>query len=135
MSYVSQQRLMTCDRRLQEIVLAAFKRMDFVVLCGFRNEKDQTDAFEQGRSKVQWPNSRHNRNPSKAVDLAPLPINWKDTTAFRQLSDIMFEEAKARGVRLRWGGDFNMNGKPDDRFVDMPHYEIVDEKTTVTGRN
>jgi len=125
MSHISQVRLATCDKRLQQVVLAVFQRMDFVVLCGFRNERDQNDAFEQGRSKVKWPNSRHNRSPSKAVDLAPLPIDWKDTTRFKELAAIMIEEAQRLGIKLRWGGDFNQNGLPDDRFVDMPHFEIV----------
>jgi peptidoglycan L-alanyl-D-glutamate endopeptidase CwlK len=29
-----------------------------------------------------------------------------------------------RSLGLRWGGDFNDNGKADDKFVDMPHFEL-----------
>ena len=123
-SRVSLARLATCDSRLQSVCHAAIERIDFTVLCGFRNERDQNDAFERGFSKVKWPNGRHNKMPSQAVDLAPYPINWSDIDRFKALAMVMLDEAKALGVKLRWGGDFNRNGLSDDKFGDMPHFEI-----------
>ena len=124
LSVIAKQRLLTCDTRLQIIVNAAAKRIHFQVLCGHRGEKEQNDAFERGMSKLRWPQSRHNSNPSQAVDLAPLPIDWHNTDRFKTLAMIVMDEASKAGVKLRWGGDFNMNSLPDDKFVDLPHYEL-----------
>jgi peptidoglycan L-alanyl-D-glutamate endopeptidase CwlK len=119
-------RLDTCDPRLQRIAKMAIARTDFIVLCGYRSRAEQEDAFERGATKLHWPNSKHNASPSQAFDLAPVPIDWNNLEAFRNLARIILEEAGKLGIRLRWGGDFNMNGKPDDKFVDMPHFELLD---------
>lgn len=117
-------RLETCDHRLQIVMKRAIARYDFTVLCGHRSKQEQEDAFERGASKLRWPNSKHNKTPSLAVDVAPFPIDWDDLDRFREMARIIMEEADKAGIKLRWGGDFNMNGKPDDKFVDMPHFEI-----------
>jgi len=117
-------RLETCDHRLQIVMKRAIARYDFTVLCGHRSKQEQEDAFERGASKLRWPNSKHNKTPSLAVDVAPFPIDWDDLGRFREMARIIMEEADKAGIKLRWGGDFNMNGKPDDKFVDMPHFEI-----------
>jgi peptidoglycan L-alanyl-D-glutamate endopeptidase CwlK len=117
-------RLETCDHRLQIVMKRAIARFDFTVLCGHRSKQEQNDAYERGASKLQWPNSKHNKTPSLAVDVAPFPIDWDDLGRFREMARIIMEEADKAGIKLRWGGDFNMNGKPDDKFVDMPHFEI-----------
>jgi hypothetical protein len=126
LSSIGKKRLATCDPRLQAVVNEAIKRTDFSVLCGHRGREEQEDAFERGTTRVHYPKSKHNSYPSKAVDLAPYPIDWNNLERFRDLAKIMFEEAEKLNVKLRWGGDFNMNGKPDDKFNDMPHYEIVE---------
>ena len=125
-SKLSLQRLATCDQRLQDVCHAAIKRIDFTVLCGFRNKQDQNDAFERGFSKVKWPNGRHNKQPSQAVDLAPFPIDWKNLDRFKALAMIMLDEATKLHVKITWGGDFNQNGLPDDKFIDMPHFQTRD---------
>lgn len=124
-STLSLTRLATCDVRLQQICEASIKRMDFSVICGHRGELEQNDAFEQGRSKLKWPLSRHNKTPSQAVDLAPYPINWQNADAFKVLAMIMLSEAAKLHIPLRWGGDFNRDRDyHNDRFVDLPHYEL-----------
>lgn len=124
LSKTSQQRLSTCDPRLQVIVIAAIKRIDFTVLCGHRGQQDQDDAVARGFSKTPWPKSKHNSLPSAAVDLAPYPIDWHNLDRFKALAMIMIDEAHKAGTKIRWGGDFNRNGLPDDKFIDMPHFEL-----------
>lgn len=120
-------RLASCDARLQMVCNAAIERTDFTVLCGYRSEAEQADAFERGMSKLRYPQSKHNKWPSRAVDLAPWPIDWNDIPRFVALADIMLEEAKRLGVNLRWGGDWNRNGDwRDEKFRDMPHYQLED---------
>ena len=124
-SKLSLERLATCDQRLQDVCHAAIKRIDFSVLCGFRNEKDQNDAFERGFSKVKWPKSRHNKQPSQAVDLAPYPINWKNLDRFKALMLIVKSEGQRLQIPLRFGMDFNQNDIiGDDKFIDWPHVEL-----------
>lgn len=124
-SKISRQRLNTCDPRLIQICEAAIKRMDFAVICGHRDKKAQDEAFKGGFSKLKFPRSKHNKMPSLAVDLAPFPIDWKDIGRFIALADIVLDEAKKAGVKIRWGADWNRNGKwQDEKFRDWPHFEI-----------
>jgi len=125
-SALSEQRLATCDHRLQMVLREAIKYVDFTVMCGHRGKQDQEDAFRLGRSKVRWPKSKHNTLPSLAVDIAPYPVDWNDTTRFARLAGYVERIAHELNIKLRWGGDFNGNWRSDDAFVDMPHIEIVE---------
>jgi len=99
-------RLNTCDECLQAICHAVIPYYDFTVLCGHRNLHQQTAAFVAGRSKVEWPNSKHNSQPSLAVDIAPWPIDWDDLGRFYYLAGRMKMAANVHEVTLRWGGDW-----------------------------
>jgi peptidoglycan L-alanyl-D-glutamate endopeptidase CwlK len=128
LSAVSERRLSTVAEPLRSIVYAVAADFPTMVVCGHRTQADQEEAFRLKRSKLSWPRSKHNSNPSRAVDLAPLKngaIDWNDREAFRELARRMFFHAKARGVDIRWGGDFNMDGLENDRFIDMPHFELL----------
>lgn len=118
--------LSTCDIRLQTIFKEVAKRFDIKILCGFRNEADQNKAFAEGKSKKKWPDGEHNQMPSKAVDVVPYPVDWNDINRFILLSKVVLAIAKEQGIKLKWGADWNGNGKIDDeRFKDFPHWEII----------
>lgn len=124
-STLSEQRLQTCDPRLQAILKEAIRHVDFTIMCGFRGPDEQEDAYRTGRSKVRWPNSKHNRRPSVAVDLAPFPVDWTDTARFARLAGYIERIAHEQGIKLRWGGDFDRDGRTvGEKLVDMPHLEI-----------
>jgi len=126
-SALSEQRLASCDPRLQAILKEAIRHVDFTIMCGFRGPDEQEDAYRTGRSKVRWPNSKHNRKPSVAVDLAPYPVDWTDTARFARLAGYIERIAHEQGVKLRWGGDFDMDGRTaGEKLVDMPHLEIIE---------
>lgn len=112
----SELQLKTCCKELQDICNEAIKEMDFTVICGHRGEKEQNEAFERGASKLKYPNSKHNSNPSIAVDIAPYPIKWTDKKRFIELSKIMKRIAKEKNIELVWGGDWKMQ--------DLVHFEI-----------
>ena len=124
----SRTRLKTCHPLLIEICNEAIEIMDFSVICGHRSQKEQTKAFDSGHSKVQFPRSRHNVSPSRAVDIAPYRkgVQWDDKEAFCLLAGIMFGIAATKGVKLRWGGDwdgdFNVH---DQTFNDLAHFELT----------
>ena len=48
---------------------------DFGITCGKRDKEGQDKAVFEGRSKVKYPNSKHNKEPAEAVsrDFPPLP--------------------------------------------------------------
>jgi len=124
--------LATCDVRLQIVFNEVIKHRDCIVLCGHRTEEEQNEAFnaKPQRSKVQWPNSKHNSLPSLAADVAPYPLDWNDHARFVQFAGFVLGVAAVLGVKLRWGGDWNLNGtSKDESFFDGPHFEIIEETT------
>ena len=108
---------------------------DFTVLEGVRTPERQKQLYAQGRTKpgpkVTWTlNSRHFVNPKTgyghAVDLAPFPIDWSDLTKFDAISRAMFDAAKELGIAIRWGADWDRDGKPRERGeTDSPHFELA----------
>jgi peptidoglycan L-alanyl-D-glutamate endopeptidase CwlK len=112
---ISLARLGECHEDLQRLVreYARTSPWDFTVLCGHRGEKDQEAAFASGASKLHWPKSKHNTYPSRAVDLTPYPVDWKDREAFEDQRRFVLECAVRLAIRIRvisW---------------DLPHFELV----------
>jgi len=116
----SAQRLETCDDDLIVVFDDVVKIYDCTILCGFRNEMDQMRAYTSGRSKLKFPDSKHNNIPSMAVDVVPWPIDWDDLYRFFHLAGIVKGMAYARGVEIIWGGDWKT-------FKDFPHYQLKGE--------
>ena len=99
--------------------------MDITVLEGYRSREKQNKAFSEGRSKLQYPNSKHNQTPSLAVDIAPYPIDWNDRERFAYMGGLAKGIGATMGINVRWGGDWNSDGRiKDHKFQDMPHIEI-----------
>lgn len=127
-------KLMTCDERLQKLMFEVIKYYDFTVLEGHREESLQNLYFEQGKSKLSWPNSKHNQYPSKAIDIAPYHaeaphIRWSDRESFYFMAGIVKGIASQMGIKIRHGGDWNMNNNlKDQTFFDLPHFELVEKK-------
>ncbi|MHA2350719.1 MAG: M15 family metallopeptidase [Candidatus Thorarchaeota archaeon] len=118
----------TLDPRLQDVVNLAIKIMDFSLLSGYRGKAEQDRYFKMGTSLKQFPESKHNRHPSIAVDLAPYPIDWTDTQRFYVLAGVMLACALVCKVKLRWGGDWDSDGDLQDQsFQDLGHFEIVED--------
>ena len=127
-SVKSQRILSTCDPRLQEICNEVIKFFDITILSGHRGKQEQDRLVNEGKSKLEFPASKHNLSPSLAVDIAPYPVNWSDTGRFKLLAGIMFGIASQKGIKLRWGGDWNGNWDfKDQTFNDLPHFEIIEK--------
>ena len=117
-------RLHQCHPLLQMLMLTVIKKTDFSVICGHRDANAQNLAYTQGRSKLKWPNSKHNKVPSEAVDIVPYPIDWEDISRFEKLGEIVIETWKTEideedkgGWELVWGKNFK-------GLVDYPHFEL-----------
>tara|TARA_R110002096_G_C14561156_1_gene719920 strand:+ start:241 stop:633 length:393 start_codon:yes stop_codon:yes gene_type:complete len=123
----SKERLATCDKRLQRVFNEVIKYVDCSVLEGHRNEERQNKLFDEGKSKVKYPRGRHNSYPSRAVDVTPYPVDWNDRERQTLFAGFVIGIARSMDIRLRWGGDWDMDFKVmDNRFDDFPHFEIID---------
>ena len=122
----STEKLLTCRHELQVVAHEAIKLVDFSIIHGYRTQEQQDLIYAQGLSKAKYPNSKHNTNPSDAFDFMPYPVDWKDTKQFSYIAGIIVGIGLAKGIVLRWGGDWNQNGKiNDERFLDFGHIEFV----------
>lgn len=121
----SKSRLNTCDKRLVELFNEVVKGFDCTIIEGHRGKEKQNAAYNSGHSKVKYPNGKHNKTPSVAVDVAPYPIDWKDRDRFHYFGGYVLGIAAKMGLRIRWGGDWDMDTQTkDNKFDDLVHFEI-----------
>lgn len=122
---LSKQRLSTCHPELANLILQVAKHFPCQVICGYRNEKEQNLAYQTGHSKSPWPSSKHNKSPSIAVDVAPIPYDPKDIRRIAMFAGFVLGVGSQLGLTLRWGGDWNSNLQmADESFPDMFHFEL-----------
>jgi len=134
----SRQKLDTCHPELITVAELALDKspVDITIIHGWRGEDVQNALFDSGASKLRYPHSKHNHTDadgmpeSLAIDFAPWvdgTIPWKDTHMFALIAGVMFAAASEVGVRLRWGGDFDMDlSTTDHTFLDWGHMELRD---------
>ena len=124
----SKERLATCDERLQEVFNEVIQFVDCSVLEGHRGQERQDQLYIDGKTKVKYPNGRHNRFKSYAVDCTPYPGDWADRERQTLFAGFVLGVARSKGIKLRWGGDWDMDFKVmDNRFDDFPHFEVKDD--------
>ena len=118
-------KLETCDKRLQDLFLRVVKKFDCTILEGHRSKDRQNKLFDEGKSKLKYPKGKHNSLPSKAVDVAPYPIDWNDRERFTYFAGYVLGIAYQMGLKIRWGGDWDMGTQvTDNNFDDLPQFEI-----------
>lgn len=125
-------KLFQCHRDLQTLFNEVICHTDCSILVGYRNELQQNEAYENGKSQLKFPESKHNKDPSWAVDVAPYPIDWNDIPRFISFAKFVLETAKLLRINcdikhcVRWGGDWNCNGDlTDQKLHDYAHFEII----------
>lgn len=135
----SRARLKGVHPQLVRVVELAIERsrVDFTVLEGVRTPQRQAELYAQGRTKpgkiVTWTlKSNHFVRADgfgHAVDLAPWPIDWEGPARFPKfdaIAEAMFDAARELGVKIRWGADWDQDGKPRERGEsDSPHFELA----------
>ncbi len=124
----SRTNLATCHSELQRLFYKVLAYdYDHTIIEGHRKQAEQDEAFRTGRSKLQWPLSKHNREPSLAVDVAPYPIDWNDIDRFYHFAGFVMGVAACLGINVRWGGDWDRDLEfGDQTFFDLPHWELVE---------
>jgi peptidoglycan L-alanyl-D-glutamate endopeptidase CwlK len=138
----SKARLNTCHPDLIKICTIVVSIMDNSVTEGARPDEKQMEYFLAGKSKLDGVNKRSKHQVtkeeplSKAVDIAPYPIDYSDglkaRARFYMLAGYMFavsEMLLASGEithKLRWGGDWDSDKDfSDQSFDDLPHFELI----------
>ena len=130
----SEARLMTCHQDLQIVFNEVIKRFDCSILCGHRGFISQNQAYQEGKSQLKYPASKHNKMPSLAVDVVPYPVDWHDHDRFYLfagyvlgIGDLFYHQGIITH-RLRWGGDWDQDTNvKDQHFNDFPHFELIKE--------
>tara|TARA_R110002020_G_scaffold404194_1_gene614261 strand:- start:89 stop:484 length:396 start_codon:yes stop_codon:yes gene_type:complete len=121
----SRANLASCHEDLQKVFNEVIKTVDCSVIEGNRSKERQNKLYEEGKTKVRYPDGRHNAIPSNAADVCPYPIDWDDRERFHLFAGYVLGVASGMGITLRWGGDWNMNFEVDDnKFDDFPHFEL-----------
>lgn len=121
----SLEKLQTCHIDIQKVMQEVIKHFDFTIIYGHRGKEIQ-DKLYPNFSKVKFPDSKHNKTPSLAIDIAPYPIDWNDINRFIYLAGFVVGIANSIGIGLRWGGDWNKDTElKDNRFNDMGHFELI----------
>lgn len=123
----------------------AWSRIEFEVSDGPRTIEEQRAHFnaKPQRSKVNpdayaetkalYKAAKHVVGPgeplSRAVDLfvPGQPGGSYDKVALGYLAGVMDAAAKSLGIAIRWGGDFDQDGKllEPGTFHDLPHFELT----------
>lgn len=135
----SSHHLRTLTDGLQRVLLEVVKTYDCSITQGHRGEDAQGLAVKMGRSKVAWPNGKHNSYPSKAADVAPYPIDYGGALIqngelvkanlhallrFYHFAGYVQGVAHQMGVPIRWGGDWDGDFDLfDQSFMDLVHFE------------
>lgn len=124
----SEQRLLETDPDLQRVFREVIKLMDVIIVTGYRGRDEQNAMYAQGKSQRQYPDSKHNQKPSKAIDVAPYPYDPEDRERFTYMAGIALGVAHGLGISLRWGGDWDQDGEvKDNSFDDLFHFELVED--------
>lgn len=99
-------------------------KQDFTVIQGRRSQEQQAEAVARGNSWTM--RSRH--LTGHAIDVVPYPIDWNDLEKFKLIRDAFFQASQQLDVPIRWGGDWNEDGKFTDEIkrgsYDGGHFEL-----------
>lgn len=122
----SKENLRECHPDLQKLFLEVIKYYDCTVIEGYRGETEQNKAYYAGKSTLKFPQSKHNKTPSMAVDVVPYPVDWKDYKRFYFFAGFVKATALSMGINVRLGADWDGdNSFKDQTFHDLPHFELL----------
>ena len=123
----SKQRIKECHMDIQRLFFELIKYFDCTITEGHRGREKQNQYYEEGLTKVEYPGSKHNAIPSKAIDATPYPVDYEDRERQTYFAGMVLGVASQMGIKIRWGGDWDRDTEVDDnRFDDLPHFELVE---------
>ena len=131
----SKKNLYECEQDLIDLFEEVVRHYDCSIIEGVRSKEEQNKLFHGGKSKVEWPNSKHNvtdtQPQSRAVDVIPYPAVldgvsiWNDLNRFYHFVGFVRGVAAHMGIEIRCGADWDGdNNLRDQSFNDLPHIEL-----------
>lgn len=123
MNKTSRLKLESCHQNIIRLAIAVNNIYPIQCICGHRNEYEQSKAFHNGMSRLEFPKSKHNSKPSLAADFVPDPDNsaktldWNDIEEFERMCLVFEQVADEMDIKIRLGRDFS--------FKDFPHIELI----------
>lgn len=121
-----------CDPLLRKLVETVAAHWPCQVVFGARTEAEELQAIQTGHSHLKDPReSKHviweGRPLAEAVDLVPLPLDWKDESRFRWFAGYVMATADQMGIPIRWGGSWRNDRllNPPGMLQDLDHFERV----------
>jgi peptidoglycan L-alanyl-D-glutamate endopeptidase CwlK len=133
----SKKNLYECEQPLIDLFEEVVKHYDCSIIEGARTKEEQDKLFHAGKSKLKWPDSKHNitdtQPKSLAVDVIPYPsvLNgksiWEDLNRFYYFIGFVTGVAAEMGIPIRLGADWDGDRNLKQAFVDLPHVELVTE--------
>ena len=125
-------RLKDVNIKIINLSLLAIKRtpIDFGIawMGGKRTAEEQNQLFKDGYSKCDGYEKISKHQSGDAVDLNVF-VGGKVVDNKEMLcvvAGVMFACANELNIKIRWGGDWNMNGDiRDNKFNDMYHFELI----------
>lgn len=126
----SKDKLDTCHTDLQRLFSEVVKTYDCTIIQGHRTLEEQEELYRQGLSQLKGGKSKHNKNPSYAVDVAPYHkqnpnIDWNCTGNFYLFAGYVLGMAQKMNIKIRWGGSWDgSNDIRKNKFNDLVHFEL-----------
>lgn len=128
----SREELETAHTKLQQIAAIVLQLKDHSVLKGHRTEQEQNAAFYAmpQRTKLKFPDGKHNGYPSLALDVQSYPVPHTTEQALREeqlyLLGLYVGVGAGMGITIRTGADWDRDGEiSDNGFDDFFHVEYV----------
>jgi len=126
---------------LQRLFFEVIKHFDCTILHTHRSQSEQFELYKKGRTIIngEWivtgaivtkldgfeKKSKHNFNPSLAIDVCPYPINFKDRERITLFAGYVLGISKILDMKIVWGGDWNGDTEvKDNKFDDLLHFEL-----------
>jgi peptidoglycan L-alanyl-D-glutamate endopeptidase CwlK len=135
----SKKKLNECHKDLITLFNEIIKHRDCTIVCGYRNESEQNEAYDKRFTTFRFPNSKHNVSPSLAVDVVPYlrgKAIFGETQKEKEqmiyfagfvmgVAERLFESGYI-SHKIRWGGDWDRDLRFDETFIDYPHFELIE---------
>ena len=154
MNQTSINKLMTCKTPLIKFGTALDLVVPSIVMWGHRPEKDQQKMYDSGRSRAKPGQSKHNVNPSEAIDIVYDTVDWQALDDYwrvlkwvrqgKRIDPQKYKNATMEWARAYWycgmammiakdhginiRGGHNWDGDfdiKDQNFYDLFHFELI----------
>lgn len=133
MAYYSQEsirRLNQAHHLIGKVAERVIQVVDVKIGETLRGREKQQRYYREGKSKLQYPDSKHNQRPAEAAHFLPYPELWDASTErWYYVGGVVVGIASVvlpDDVGWRWGGDWDGDDIfGDQQFDDLAHHELI----------